>query len=1626
MSPPTGFTPTFWEHMLETAMITSPATGSPGNRSPVEPASTFLALPTRPNHGPAAPANRSRPPSPVRMLLKLAGKTSPPASPSTGPNLNPFACPAPVERGCPREALGLGAGAAAPCSPLNFKEIILPRLVRAALGSVGKLATLPDEVTAATLAQQYPELLPAERTWRAVDQLRVHAGVPERSDAGFTKLLEYYSVLLLLESCFPSGASDEQAVSSTWSEAFSGTEKSPKKITTLCIQREKAAVLFNLAAMHAQLAAKQSLRTTDGIKTAALHFQAAAGILDYIRVELVPRFSAKVEKAADMSPDTLQALTELMLAQANESYWEKASTDGTSDTVISQLAAQTAAHYEAVQLVSTKSDTSKILKALNPTSSREPRLPRDWLAHARTKALLYAAIAHRHSPNSRTELGVGHRIARLTLAKSLVERSIKEPEQLGSILARQCEYHRARIAAALRTLEVENKMLGEPVPDARSLAPLRRLPDPVACPIPFSPPEPVGTRSSQSSSGFGHVLLHPEHWPEWVRCVRTLDEVVNQLGPQVKLLLPMCDEILTELQRSPSPARGAARGLDQVPDLDLNPDEIVRSLQSLRADESVLSLIQLVASLARASTTSRALCARAQILLDRVKVDHFAHDPKGFSAIAVLRPRVVALTTVVQQTADTVARLESASQAPEIRGAVWNEWTGDRIRETVAKMGRDKDAGDDQVDEPIALDELAPYLVEVRAELAMFVARLAQVRVDLSSADVTAATREMLLQQSASGQDVVERAELLIQRATTTQVQVADSITQRQGAVEAKAALCSLARSLSALAYLRSKAEIALATALDQQEQLEALVTECECLPGVQSVAAASSLDAHVDAMVPLAPLSPGSDDLNVPRSTGLMNLYRRLAAQASPTPAAPMPATALLAAPAPITPPAAVMPSAPVANMTFYTAPTTTTPARLYPSISRPPSPSTDAVARNSRRVSALCAVPTSKMTPVVDAALAIPTLLVPTAELHPPSVRSRTPSESPTVHPPAVRSRTPSASPEPVPLMVRSQTPSTSPAFQPPAARSRDPSASLALPPSSPPRRPSVVTPTVASLRPDPVLVADSGARPVPVTLPCKPTPILTDELLRGLHAAQTRADRAAHIDEWTAEQVELAKERKRKWKQAAAVAASAAPPTDTSPPRATTHDLSASDRSPPRLAATSMPSVHTSAPAPARTLRRRATSSKNRARDREWEREHLGVSSDPVPLDKVLADSGLVASADSVTQPGTRTETEYVVEHFSAAAAIASGRVRSRSHRRTESGRSTHKQQEVDDASVAFGGVPVPRPPSPGQKRVLDGDERRSARRRERSSSSKMMATAPVNSTTVDHRAIVEKLPLDMIETICKHVHDEVNGPATLLHFAIWSAALFAPAVRTALNRCSKDGPDFLVQYEDETDTGPDDAPLHRVYVPEQGKYLADMTREVRYWSSLLILIDQWFPPALRHLTLRFISSGDGDQLGIIYEKLPSSLISLKLFNDEDDHEVLDEQSAVSLARALSTQLTNLTTFYHHFLPFPVLPLVLNTLASRDTIMESLTLNLVAPEGHTQFLRGKNNRSTELRVQRMHFRQRPVGEPKPVALDYSLPPQADARAHGRTPEMIGGVLNTSCSTWLCRACVSCILMR
>lgn len=86
---------------------------------------------------------------------------------------------------------------------------------------------------------------------------------------------------------------------------------------------ERACVLFNCAALMSGLAANQSMSSDEELKAAATLFQKAAGAFNYLKDNILGMVSQ--EPTPDLMPDTLAALSAIMLAQAQECVYLKAS-----------------------------------------------------------------------------------------------------------------------------------------------------------------------------------------------------------------------------------------------------------------------------------------------------------------------------------------------------------------------------------------------------------------------------------------------------------------------------------------------------------------------------------------------------------------------------------------------------------------------------------------------------------------------------------------------------------------------------------------------------------------------------------------------------------------------------------------------------------------------------------------------------------------------------------------------------------------------------------------------------------------------------------------------------------------------------------------------------------------------------------------------------------------------------------------------------------------------------------------------------------------------------------------------------------------------------------------------------
>lgn len=144
---------------------------------------------------------------------------------------------------------------------------------------------------------------------------------------------------------------------------------------------EKECVLFNIAALQSAVAAAQSTDSDDGLKLATKLLQQSAGIFAHLKG--VTPFAIPQEPTPDLNPETLQVLSNLMLAQAQEIFVLKAIKDSMKDAIIAKLACQCEESYaealrglqkdslrsiwdkEWVSMVSKKIQYFKIFKHIN-------------------------------------------------------------------------------------------------------------------------------------------------------------------------------------------------------------------------------------------------------------------------------------------------------------------------------------------------------------------------------------------------------------------------------------------------------------------------------------------------------------------------------------------------------------------------------------------------------------------------------------------------------------------------------------------------------------------------------------------------------------------------------------------------------------------------------------------------------------------------------------------------------------------------------------------------------------------------------------------------------------------------------------------------------------------------------------------------------------------------------------------------------------------------------------------------------------------------------------------------------------------------------------------------------------
>lgn len=217
-------------------------------------------------------------------------------------------------------------------------------------------------------------------------------------------LQRYFRALSVMESRFPiSNEKEHVNLSFTWYDAF----KQGRKASQQNIHFEKAAIAFNLGAVQSQLALSADRSTANGLKQACNCFQASAGAFAFLRDNISMKASGSAS-TVDISVECAGMLERLMLAQAQECFFEKVLSDSKPAGLCSKVAKQVGLYYE-------EAFAALVLPPLNQ------HFDRTWVAHVQLKAAQFQAEAcYRIALELHEKETIDEEIARLKAASHML------------------------------------------------------------------------------------------------------------------------------------------------------------------------------------------------------------------------------------------------------------------------------------------------------------------------------------------------------------------------------------------------------------------------------------------------------------------------------------------------------------------------------------------------------------------------------------------------------------------------------------------------------------------------------------------------------------------------------------------------------------------------------------------------------------------------------------------------------------------------------------------------------------------------------------------------------------------------------------------------------------------------------------------------------------------------------------------------------------------------------------------------------------------------------------------------------------------------------------------------------
>lgn len=205
---------------------------------------------------------------------------------------------------------------------------------------------------------------------------------------------------------------------------------------------ELANVLYNLAALYSQLALHSNRGTVEGIKAACNHLSLAAGVLSHIRHKVLPEL--RTSPPEDMDDAALESLENLMLAQCQECFWQKAVMDNYKDASIAKLAAKVSDFYALA----------------GDWAIRTDAISSEWIHQMTAKHHHFAAAAQlRQAMDSLEKRRYGEEVARLRDSLSCINEALKEQRHINKTILEDIQGLKSRVTEDLKRAEKDNDMI---------------------------------------------------------------------------------------------------------------------------------------------------------------------------------------------------------------------------------------------------------------------------------------------------------------------------------------------------------------------------------------------------------------------------------------------------------------------------------------------------------------------------------------------------------------------------------------------------------------------------------------------------------------------------------------------------------------------------------------------------------------------------------------------------------------------------------------------------------------------------------------------------------------------------------------------------------------------------------------------------------------------------------------------------------------------------------------------------------------------------------------------------------------------------------------------------------------